>query len=154
MSVCRKSPMIRFGTIVADRVFIKDGLFYRYDDNICDTNPTIRFNEGTNTWQFSNDGETFFDFGSSSGSSVSGSDASTKYAEITEFISADTNHTLPNGANYTKTVSGHKLDVFLNGQLLTPVIAGSTGDYTETSTTTIKFHFNIPAGTLLTYIIK
>lgn len=151
MTVARHSPITRFHYIFATRVYAKEGLYYS-STGIAD--PGIKYNEVTSTWQYSNDGITYIDISAGSGSLVSGSISAKKYAEVVSAIGANVNHTLPGGISYTKTVSGHRLDVFMNGQLLTPVVSGNTGDYTEINTTTIRFHFDIPTGTLLTYIIK
>lgn len=68
-------------------------------------------------------------------------------------IDAEVTHDLPNGNTYTMS-SGSKLDVYFNGQLLTHDSLEKLYDYVEVFSNSIKFHFNVPSGTLLVYIIK
>ena len=141
MAVSRQSPQTRFDTLCATE-YLAGG--------VGAPSPKIRYNTSTQQWEYTNDGLTFYPIGS--GTVVSGSVI--KCIEIVDAIVEDTNHILPGGNIYVNTVSGNKLDVFMNGQLLRPVVLSSVGDYTEIDTTTIKFHFDVPTGTLLTYIIK
>jgi len=62
-----------------------------------------------------------------------------------------TAHTIPGGREYTPSVDGANMDVYLNGQLL---MEGATEDYIEDTSTTIKFTFNLGANSNLTYIIR
>ncbi len=151
MGILRLSPITRHNSIIANRYFVNDGVYDGYTPGSYPYMPTIKFNEATGTWQYSNDGITFYNFGSGT---VSGSfDTSNKYSTIIQtLIPANTNFTL--AAPYTVTTEGDKLDIFLNGQLLSSYVDGNPGDYSEINTITIQFHYDVPKGTLLTYIIK
>jgi len=150
MAVRRKSPhMLRVDSIEARQYFIStDGNIASLDKH--SDHSAIRFNSTTQAWQFSNNGLTYFDMGSGTFSGSSG--VSKKYATvIPSLLPANSNFTLDNA--YPVTTTGDNLDVFLNGQLLSPRVDGVVGDYSEIDTVTIQFHFDVPKGALLTYII-
>ena len=65
-------------------------------------------------------------------------------------INSGVAHPLPTGFSYDKS-SGEYLDVYLNGQLLRE---GTGNDYIEDTNTSIKFLFNVPANSNLTYIFR
>jgi len=86
-----------------------------------------------------------------------------KYVEtVSSAISKNTEHTLPGSISYTPDstsgAEGKNMDVYVDGQL----IAASTGtngangdrDYSETSTTSVTFMFDIQAGRNITYVIR
>ena len=90
-----------------------------------------------------------------------------KYIEyISSNILAGTVHTLPNGLSYTPATLpdqssgklGRNLDIYVDGQLLvasTGINGGNEDmDYSESSSTSVKFHRDIFAGSNITYIIK
>ena len=114
------------------------------------TPPALRYNDSVQKWQASNDGTIFFNIGSGGGFSGS----FTKVVEtLLTPLPAETSHLIPGGYSYVMA-NGSKLDVFLNGQLLTHDQGLNIYDYVETSTTTIKFHFSVDKVSTLTYIIK
>lgn len=114
------------------------------------TPPALRYDDVTAHWQASNNGTIFFDIGSGGGFSGS----FTKVVETLSIsLSAEISHSLPGGHSYTMDAGG-KLDIFLNGQLLTHDQGVNTYDYVEISTTTIKFHFDVAKLATITYIIK
>jgi len=91
------------------------------------------------------------------------SSSADKYVEtVTTAIDKNTAHTLPGGISYTPDstsgAEGKNMDVYVDGQLL----AASTGtngangdrDYSETSTTSVTFMFDIQVGRNITYVIR
>lgn len=86
-----------------------------------------------------------------------------KYVEtVASAITKNTAHTLPGAISYTPDgtsgAEGKNMDVYVDGQL----VAASTGangangdrDYSETSTTSVTFMFDIQAGRNITYVIR
>lgn len=155
MGIRRKSPICKHERIYTRQMhIIQPGKIYSHGG--CDNLPALWYDPTEERWEFSNDGVIFYPI-SASGSIISGSGStgedSRKYGTVIQ-------STIPMGGNYalsdpyTVTTQGDKLDVFLNGQLLTPRIGGSEGDYSEINSTTIRFHFEVPAQSILTYIIK
>lgn len=65
-------------------------------------------------------------------------------------INSGTAHTIPGSKTYT-LASGANMDVYYDGQLL---LEGTGNDYTEDTTTTIKFLFTVPANANLTFSIR
>jgi len=116
--------------------------------------PRLRYNEITGTWQYSNDGLNYFNIGSGSGGSGS-AEITTKLTEVVTSspIAVESVHTIPGGESYTLG-AGNYLDIYFNGQLLTHDSGGNIIDYIENTTTTIKFHFNVPVGSILQYMIR
>ena len=87
-----------------------------------------------------------------------------KYTEtVTTDIAAGTEYDLPSGLTYTPftVVSGaygKNMDVFVNGQLLV-ASSGAFGadedmDYSEVSTSAIKFHIDVNAYSNIMYVIR
>jgi len=153
MTICRKSPQIR-ATIVAPQIYIYGNQDYSnlFGKTCSLTPPAIRYNKILNKWQFSHDGTNYYIFGAGSGSGSG--DNSTKIVEVLNSqIVEDTNHVLPGSMTYTIS-SGSKLDVYMNGQILTHDQLTRFCDYKEINNSTIKFNFIVPTGTVLTYIIK
>ena len=88
---------------------------------------------------------------------------SDKYIEVvTSDITANTAHLLPAGLSYTPYSTagqvGKNMDVFLDGQLMTASTgingANYDGDYAETDSTHITFHFKIHRYSNITYMIR
>ena len=159
MAVCRRSPRFHFGQPMhAGQIHIDNSTPYskitaNNSGSACTDAPGLRYNENTGTWQFSNDGLNYFNMGSGTGGSGS-TEFTTKLTEVvTSQIIAESTHTIPGGESYTLD-TGNNLDVYFNGQLLTHDKGTNTIDYTENTTTTIKFHFNVPAGSILQYMIR
>jgi len=86
-----------------------------------------------------------------------------KYVEtLSSSITKNVAHTLPGSISYTPDstsgAEGKNMDVYVDGQLL----AASTGtngangdrDYSETSSTSITFMFDVQAGRNITYVIR
>lgn len=74
-----------------------------------------------------------------------------KKAETTAApIASGTAHTLPGSMTYT-LASGANLDVYFSGQLL---MEGASHDYTEFTTTQIKFNFTVPTNKNLIYMAR
>ena len=110
---------------------------------------------GTSTYTFT--GATFLSSGDDIQTALLALDQAIDQADIQKEvekgvgpISSGTAHTLPGSLTYTLG-SGDNLDVYLNGQLL---VEGATEDYTEFTTTSIKFTFTVGAGTNLTYMSR
>lgn len=152
MGVHRFSPKVRYADLEVRNIFMT-GYLYVPDGAV--PYPAIRYNDITSKWQFSNDGVTFYDMGSGLVSGSAGDNAQ-KIAELIYTpIAVEDNHTIPGGFSYITSVNGDKLDVFLNGQLLTPrSVDGQAGDYSEIDSTTLQFHINVVENSVLTYIIK
>ena len=153
MSVCRKSPRTHFGTPVyaggihLDNTTPISSITASPSGSVCEgTVPGIRYNESSSAWEFSNNGTVWGAIGVTSGSTG-------RSYKVNEFLSAsipiNTNHTLPDSKTYVMG-TGLYMDIYFNGQLL---VCGTENDYSEINTTTIKFHFEVPVGTLLTYIV-
>jgi len=153
MSVRRISPKINYGYLHTAALYLVDTPqdVYIYAGGFEDS-PNLRYRMTTSKWQFSNNGTTWTDMG---GGGVSGSyDNAIKIVELVQTeIPIDTNHVLPNSATYTMS-EGDKLDIYLNGQLLTHDQPSSDRDYVEVTSSAVKFHFTVPQGHVLTYIIK
>lgn len=145
MAVNRISPQLKLGIVHATGYYEQIGIFHEGLSFI----PQIRYNEGTFQWEATNDGANYFPIIGTVSGSINNSQ---KYSTIIPTIlNADTNFVL--AAPYTLSSNGDNLDVFLNGQLLTPKVGIIQGDYSEINNTTIQFHFDVPKGILLTYII-
>lgn len=153
MSVCRKSPRTHFGTPVyaggihLDNTTPISSITAGPSGSVCaGTVPGVRYNESSSAWEFSNNGIVWNAIGTTSGSTG-------RSYKVNEFLSAsipiNTNHTLPDSKTYVMGI-GLYMDIYFNGQLL---ICGTENDYSEINTTTVKFHFEVPMGTLLTYIV-
>lgn len=76
------------------------------------------------------------------------------WTKVTESLGAPVSsgvaHTVPGSATYT-LASGANMDVHDDGQML---LEGAGNDYTEDTTTTVKFLYTVPTGTNLTYSIR
>jgi len=157
MSVCRKSPRTHFGAPVhVGQLHIDNTTSYskitaNNSGSACDTSPGLRYNEITETWQFSNNGNLWLNLGAGSGSSVYNPLKLTEI--ITVSVPVETNHTIPEGESYTLG-NGVYMDIFVNGQLMTHDNGGNVIDYVEVDSTTIKFHFDIPKTSVIQYEIK
>ena len=152
MAVRRISPTITYTHLRASDVHLVTPTdAYIYVGGTED-GPNLRYNKGTSKWQFSNNGTVWSNMGSGG---VSGSyDDAIKVVElVTIEIPADVNHLLPESATYTLS-EGNKLDIYLNGQLLTHDQPGSARDYIEVNISTVKFHFIVPQSHVLVYTIK
>ena len=151
MATRRISPVCNFGTLFASEIVLRDvGNVYIYSGTAL-SSPALRYNDVIDRWQFSNNGVNYVDMGSGVGP-ISGS-FTDKFVEfITIDILEETNHLLPGGKTYTLD-NGKYLDIYHGGQLL---VADTTEgyDYQEVNSSTVKFHKEIPTGTLLTYIIR
>ena len=161
MGVCRKSPRTHFGTPVyvggihIDNATPLSSISAGPDGSVGEgTAPSIRYNETSSIWEFSNDGATWLSLGSGS-AVISGSAfnpiKATEY--IISQIDANTNHTLPNSETF-KSEQGAWLDVIFNGQLLTHTLDGRDLDYEEVSDSQVKFHFDVKVNSVLAYIIR
>lgn len=148
MTTRRISPRCNYGTLNVSEVILNNGYIYSGTPL---NGPALRYNDVTEKWQFSNDGITFIDLGNSN-ISVSGSYVDKFVEFIITDILEETNHSLPGGKIYTVN-NGTYLDIYQGGQLL---IADNiqSYDYLEVDISTVKFHKEIPAGTLLTYVIR
>lgn len=153
MAVSRHSPRTHFGTLVhVGQLHIDNSTAYSkitVDSSGSIANaPGLRYSELTSIWEFSNNGIDWQPMGS--GSAGNGA------YKIAEFLSspipAETNHSLPGGKTYTMG-SGSYMDVYYNGQLLSHDSDIRDHDYIEINGTTVKFHFEVPAETILAYII-
>ena len=93
MAVCRKSPRTHFGTPVhVGQLHVDNATAFSYitannsgSACITDDPPGLRYNEETLTWQFSNNGTTYVDFGIGGGS-ISGSFDVEKISENGETV--------------------------------------------------------------------
>lgn len=158
MAVSRYSPRTHFGTpVYVGQLHIDNSTVYSkitvgsgsaYGDT-----PGLRYNELDALWEFSNNGLDWVALGSGSGSGSAGFTPIKVMEYITSQITENTNHTLPNSETF-KMAQGAWLDVLFNGQLLTHTLDVRDFDYEEVSSTQIKFHFDIPINTILTYIIR
>jgi len=70
---------------------------------------------------------------------------------ITTTIPQDTNHTLPSVVSAARDFG--VLNVYFNGQMLHKDVGAIERDYKEVDNATIKFHFEVPAGTTFTYVV-
>lgn len=153
MAVCRKSPRTHFGTPVhVGQLHIDNSTSYSKitvgSGSACGDTPGLRYNELDTLWEFSNNGIDWQPMGS--GSVGNGS---YKIAEfLPSSIPAETNHSLPGGKTYTMG-SGSYMNVYYNGQLLCHDSDIRNHDYVEIDETTVRFHFKVPAETILAYII-
>ncbi len=154
MAVCRYSPQTNFGTPVhVGQLHIDNPTVYSKitagSGSACGDSPGLRYNELNTLWEFSNNGTDWFPLGSGS--------AGFTPIKTTEFITTQinegVNHTLPDSQTF-KMAQGAWLDTIFNGQLLTHTLDGRDFDYEEVSASQVKFHFNIPVDTVLTYIIR
>lgn len=155
MAVIRISPKVNFGQILVRQVNLENNTDYQYiysGTTPSATDPGIRYNRITDTWQFSHNGLDYFDFGTGSGSSTT-----VEFNKVAEIVSsaipANTDHTLPEATTYTLG-TGIYLDVYFNGQLLNYGITSATYDYIEVNNSTVKFYFEVPAASILTYVVK
>ncbi|KKN18595.1 hypothetical protein LCGC14_0954190 [marine sediment metagenome] len=152
MSVVRRSPRTNFGTpIYAGQLHIDNSTAYSKitvnNSGAIVNAPGLRYSEADSIWEFSNDGITWVPISSG----VSGS-ANYKVIEFLSLdILAEIDHTLPNGQTYTMG-EGKYMSIYFNGQLLSHD-GNREYDYVEINSTTVKFHFEIPAGAILTYIV-
>lgn len=154
MAVCRHSPRTHFGTpVYVGQLHIDNPTVYSKitagSGSACGDTPGLRYNELDTLWEFSNDGVDWLPLGS--GSVGFTPVKATEY--IISQINKNTNHTLPN-LEIFKMAQGAWLDVLFNGQLLTHTLGVRDFDYEEVSTSQVKFHFDIPVSTVLTYIIR
>lgn len=69
-------------------------------------------------------------------------------------VSSGSAHTIPDSLSYTPAGDGENMEVYFNGQLLQASTGAEERDYEETSTTTIKFTFTVPANSYLTFLIR
>lgn len=155
MAVCRYSPRTHFGTPVhVGQLHIDNSTQYckitAGSGSACGYTPGLRYSELAALWEYSNNGMDWFPLGASGSAGFTPVKA-TEY--ITSQIDKDTNHTLPNSELF-KMAQGAWLDCLFNGQLLTHTLGGRDFDYEEVSTSQVKFHFDIPVNTILTYIIR
>jgi len=161
MTVCRHSPRTHFGTPVyvggihIDNITPINSISVGSNGSVCEgTAPSIRYNEISSIWEFSNNGASWLPLGS--GSTIISGSAFTA-VKATEYIISqidkDTNHTLPNSETF-KSEQGAWLDVIFNGQLLTHTLDGRDFDYEEVSTSQVKFHFDVKVNSILTYIVR
>jgi len=78
-------------------------------------------------------------------------------SKTTEYLTADITagvaHTLPSGETFAMD-TGLYLDIFFNGQLLTHNDGIRPHDYYEFTNSSIKFNFNVPTASMMTYIIR
>lgn len=153
MAVCRHSPRTHFGTPVhVGQLHIDNPTAYskitaNNSGSIVNA-PGLRYSELSSIWEFSNDGNTWGPIGSGSGGN-----GAYKVAEfLSSLIPAETDHSLPDSKTYTMG-SGSYMDVYYNGQLLCHDSDIRNHDYIEINETTIKFHFEVPAETILAYVI-
>ena len=154
MAVCRKSPRTHFGTPVhVGQLHIDNPTAYSKitagSGSACGDTPGLRYNELDTLWEFSNDGVNWLPLGSGS---VGFTPVKTVEYIVVQ-IDKNTNHTLPDSEMF-KMAQGAWLDVLFNGQLLTHTSGARDFDYEEVSTSQVKFHFDIPVSTVLTYIIR
>ena len=154
MAVYRKSPRTSFGNpFCVGQLHIDNPTAYSKitvgKGSVYGDTPGLRYNESNTLWEFSNDGVDWLPLGSGS--------VGFTPVKVTEYITSQINkneiHTLPNFETF-KMAQGDWLDVLFNGQLLTHASGARDFDYKEVSTSQIKFHFDIPVSTVLTYIIR
>ena len=161
MGVCRKSPRTHFGTPVymggihLDNTTAISSISAGPNGSACEgTAPSIRYNETSSIWEFSNSGATWLPLGSGSAGTSGSAFTAVKTTEfITSQININTNHTLPDSETF-KLEQGAWLDVIFNGQLLTHTLNSRNFDYEEVSTSQVKFHFDVKVNSILTYIIR
>jgi hypothetical protein len=152
MAVERKNPSLKLlGAMHAVKYYTREGMYYEGTENFpCMYLPRIRYNQTLYQWEVTNDGENYFPIIGTVSGSINNSQ---KYSTIiSTILNANTNFVL--AAPYVPSGNGDNLDIFLNGQLLTPKIGNIQGDYIEINNTTIQFYFNVPKGALLTYVIR
>jgi hypothetical protein len=107
-----------------------------------------------------NDGDTITDSLEDLAEKLSDTDVEKIVELVTSLIPKNTAHTLPSSKTYTpdSADNGLHMDVYLNGQLLSPDTATDEVDYEETSTTQVTFRGNVTASAarpaILTYIIR
>lgn len=154
MAVCRQSPREHLGTLAhVGQLHIDNSTAYSKitagSGSACGDTPGLRYNELDTLWEFSNNGVDWQALGSGSVGFTP-----VKVVEyITSQIDENVNYTLPNSETF-KMAQGAWLDVLFNGQLLTHTLGARDFDYAEVSTSQVKFHFDIPVNTVLTYIIR
>jgi hypothetical protein len=75
---------------------------------------------------------------------------------VTTAITRNTAHTLPGGLTYVldPTNNGQFMFVTVRGKWTDPGPASGNNDYSETSTTSITFYYDIKAGDHINYLIK
>ena len=154
MAVCRYSPRIYFGTLVhVGQLHIDNSTPYSKitvgSGFAQGDTPGLRYNELDALWEYSNNGTDWVPLGSGSAGFTP-----VKVVEyITSQIDENKNYTLPNSEMF-RMGQGAWLDILFNGQLLTHTLGARDFDYEEVSDYQVKFHFDIPVNTVLTYIIR
>ncbi len=68
-------------------------------------------------------------------------------------VSSGSAHTVP-GGNSHAAGDGSTMDLYLNGQLLQSNTGTESRDYLESATDEVKFTFDVPTNSYLTYIIR